>query len=251
MDWFTNQILVYVPVYSSILVIVYTTLYLTLDDAQIDNIMMVADVNRNESHQVWRWYTYSFAHGTTLHIVINVLGMSVYGFITEMLNSALFNNEKEELRKLVVAHLLPVRCVVIHAWSIIGGAFALGWQARATGGHYALIGASGGNYGLMGALGGYMHLHWKNLSVLEKVLYAIVIVSTAVAETIVYLTLHSSNISFVCHIGGALTGFLVGTAVYRGPPKEIALKYEDALRFWSMMVVVLFSIASAMNLLSM
>ena len=88
-----EQVITYVNVYTIVHLVVYLVLYFTIDSTDIEVIMMVVD-DRNRNFQAWRWYTYSLAHGNTIHITMNVLAMAIYGFIVESLNSELFASER-------------------------------------------------------------------------------------------------------------------------------------------------------------
>ena len=244
-----ERVLSYVHVYTFVHVVVYLVLYFTLDRSDIEAIMMVVD-DRNRNFQAWRWYTYSLAHGNTIHVAVNVVSMAIYGFIVESLNSELCFAEKPATRSMYAAHFLSARCAAIHNWSILGGAFAIGWQSRMTGGtELALIGASGGTYGLMGSLIGYLCIHWRAVDVCEKSLIVLMVVSTIVSETIVHIFLASSNISLACHLGGGITGVLAGLAFYRSPRSDLRLTHELPVRCSALSVLVVVVGASIANLL--
>ncbi len=194
-----------------------------MSPSQVDNILM--DTSYPIVKQAWRWYTYSYAHGSTVHIAVNVVTFFFYGGYMEYMNGTL-------------------RFAPMHTFTVLSGAFGLSWWARIhpQDGPYSVIGASGGTYGCLGMIVGHMVHNWNTIDQIIIWTYISTISCTFVLEIVLGVVL-SSNTSYATHVGGFLGGVLISLALSK------SIEHSFLIKYCFIALTTAYTIASVVNLL--
>ncbi len=153
-----------------------------------------------EDHQWWRIVSGAFLHGGLMHIAFNMIVLYQLGVITE----AIFGS---------------VRTAVIYAFALVGGGFAVLWVNF----HEPTVGASGAIFGLAGALGAAALRLGAQGRALAQQTMVFVVLNVAVGFLL-------PNISIAGHIGGLITGAVLGLVLFPRPRQLVAspVAIEDA-----------------------
>ena len=218
-----------VPIYTILLCPVYIVLYCTLSPSQVDNILMATSYPLVK--QAWRWCTYSYAHGSTVHIAVNVVTFIFYGGYMEYMNGTL-------------------RFAPMHTFAILSGAFGLAWWARIhpKDGPYSVIGASGGTYGCLGMIVGHMVHNWNTLDQIIIWTYISTILCTFVLEIVLGFVL-ASNTSYATHVGGFLGGVMISLSASKVMDLAKPIEHSFMMKCCFIILTAAYTIASVINLL--
>ena len=140
--------------------------------------------------QWWRIITSMFIHADFMHVLFNMFSLFLFG---------------PELEKIAG----KMRFLTIYFLAgIFGNVATLVLQA----GNYASVGASGAIYGIFGAFAALVYYTRHTMPQLKQVILPLVVIS-------VIITFISPNINVTGHIGGLVTGFLLGLSYFS--PKNI------------------------------
>jgi rhomboid protease GluP len=146
-----------------------------------------------QNHQYWRIVTGAFLHGGFAHIALNMFALWQLGSFVERVVGG-------------------PRMLVIYLVSLLGSGLAIVVFSYDS----ATVGASGAIFGLFGALVGMgLRLGAPGRSLIAQVVPVIVL-------NLVF-TFAVPNISAAAHVGGLLTGFIVGLIVFEMRPSRAAL----------------------------
>ncbi|HWK22615.1 MAG TPA: rhomboid family intramembrane serine protease [Ureibacillus sp.] len=140
--------------------------------------------------QWWRVITSLFLHAGFMHVLFNMFSLFLFG---------------PELEKIAG----KARFVTIYALAGIFGNVA---TFVTQDGMYASVGASGSIYGILGAFAALVYYTRRTMPQLKQVIMPLIIIS-------VIITFISPNINVAGHIGGLITGFLLGLSYFS--PKNI------------------------------
>lgn len=143
-----------------------------------------------EDGQWWRIITSMFIHADFMHVLFNMFSLFLFG---------------PELEKIAG----KMRFLTIYFLAgIFGNVATFVLQA----GNYASVGASGAIYGIFGAFAALVYYTRHTMPQLKQVILPLVVIS-------VIITFISPNINVTGHIGGLVTGFLLGLSYFT--PKNI------------------------------
>ncbi|MER1986328.1 MAG: rhomboid family intramembrane serine protease [Solibacillus sp.] len=181
------------PVVSSIIAINVFVFLLTILPGIGDQILFAGmSVNGLIAQgEWWRVLTSMFLHGGFMHVLFNMFSLFLFG---------------PELEKIAG----KMRFLTIYFLSgIFGGAATFATQDA----FYASVGASGAIFGIIGAFGALVYYTRNIMPQLRQVVLPIIVIS-------VIMTFLQPNINASAHIGGMVTGFLLGLFYFR--PKNMA-----------------------------
>jgi membrane associated rhomboid family serine protease len=137
----------------------------------------------------WRIVTGAFLHGSIMHIGFNMLALYQVGSIVE--------------RAMGTA-----RYFVVYACALVGSGFAVLWFNY----NQPTLGASGAIFGLFGALVAIgLSLPPRGMSLVTQTV-PIIVINLVLGFVI-------PNISVAAHVGGLVTGFVVGWLVFQIPSR--------------------------------
>lgn len=140
----------------------------------------------------WRLVTAMFLHGGFMHVLMNMFSLFVFA---------------PELEKFVGKGKF---IIIYFLAGLAGGMLTLLTQDAS----YASVGASGAIFGIFGAYGAIL-LRFRNLvPQLRQVILPIIIIS-------IIMTFLSTGINITAHIGGMVTGFIVGLFFFKPKPKAV------------------------------
>ncbi|KAF5307997.1 hypothetical protein FQR65_LT06565 [Abscondita terminalis] len=168
----------------------------------------------NKRKQIWRFFTYMFLHSNLVHVVLNVFTQCLFAFILEQNKSS-------------------IRVGIVYLLSGVVGALTATCLRRDL-----VVGASAGVYALLISylsriilnFNSTKHKAWKCLAVL-----------IIVASDVTYYFINSSykpnlvTISEGAHIGGAVSGFLLGLILYKSYDKESTTR-NKVIRVFALIV---------------
>jgi membrane associated rhomboid family serine protease len=138
----------------------------------------------------WRIVTAAFLHGSIMHIGFNMLALYQVGTIVERVMG-------------------PVRYLLVYACAIAGSGAAVVWLNYMQ----PTLGASGAIFGLFGALVAIgLSLPPRGMSIVTQTV-PIIAVNLALGFII-------PGISVAAHVGGLVTGFVVGWLVFQIPSRH-------------------------------
>ncbi|MFC7685931.1 rhomboid family intramembrane serine protease [Ureibacillus sp. GCM10028918] len=140
--------------------------------------------------QWWRIITSLFLHAGFMHVLFNMFSLFLFG---------------PELEKIAG----KMRFLTIYFLAGIFGNMATFVMQD---GMYASVGASGAIYGIFGAFAALVYYTRRTMPQLKQVIMPLIIIS-------VIITFISPNINVSGHIGGLITGFLLGLSYFS--PKNI------------------------------
>ncbi|QCR33980.1 rhomboid family intramembrane serine protease [Lysinibacillus sp. SGAir0095] len=140
--------------------------------------------------QWWRIITSMFLHAGFMHVLFNMFSLFLFG---------------PELEKIAG----KMRFLTIY---FLAGIFGNMATFVLQDGMYASVGASGAIYGIFGAFAALVYYTRRTMPQLKQVIMPLIIIS-------VIITFISPNINVTGHIGGLITGFLLGLSYFS--PKNI------------------------------
>jgi membrane associated rhomboid family serine protease len=146
--------------------------------------------------EIWRVWTYQFLHANIEHLVTNVLLQFLAGATLEIVHG-------------------PLRTGVLYTTGvIIGGCFHIIISPQV-----ALVGASGGGYTLLGVSLANVAMNYKEMNIYGKFIRILVLSLFMAAEIAVGIDRMSDendqNVSWACHLGGALVGLSFGIVILK------------------------------------
>jgi membrane associated rhomboid family serine protease len=151
-----------------------------------------------EHGQWWRIFTAAFLHGSIPHVALNMLALYQVGNLVERLFGKL-------------------RFALLYALSIVGSGIAVIWFNY----NQPTLGASGAIFGLFGALVAVgLRLGPRGRALIGQVV-------PIVALNLVF-TFAVPGISAAAHVGGLITGFIVGFGLFMMPSRERERAYAYA-----------------------
>lgn len=140
--------------------------------------------------QWWRVVTSLFLHAGFMHVLFNMFSLFLFG---------------PELEKIAgKARFLTIYFLA----GIFGNVATFVTQDNM----YATVGASGAIYGIFGAFAALVYYTRRTMPQLKQVIMPLIIIS-------VIITFLTPNINVAGHIGGLITGFLLGLSYFS--PKNI------------------------------
>ncbi|SOC18523.1 rhomboid protease GluP [Ureibacillus xyleni] len=140
--------------------------------------------------QWWRIITSVFIHGGFLHVLFNMFSLFLFG---------------PELEKIAG----KARFITIYVLAGIFGNVATFVTQDPL---YASVGASGAIFGIFGAFSALVYYTRRTMPQLKQIILPLVIIS-------VIITFLSPNVNIASHLGGLVTGFLLGLSYFS--PKRI------------------------------
>lgn len=154
--------------------------------------------------EAWRYFTYVFIHAGIGHIVMNLIVQLVVGVPLEMVHK--------------MWRIAPI---------YIAGAIVAAMLQNALDPHVTLVGASGAGYAILVAHASSLVLNWSEMSFRWYRLIAIAIFVTIDVGTALYTHYEACepDISHLGHVGGAVTGFLLGIVMLRNLRRHRWEKY--------------------------
>jgi len=138
--------------------------------------------------QLWRWWTYQFTHVGWPHLLVNILLNIIFGIPLEGVHGT-------------------KRMILMYNIGVLGGACAnFVFDAHAT-----VVGMSGGCYTLMGMHVADLIMNWSQKKY-RKPCICIIVVAVAADVLVAHAAYDDSSntTSYATHVGGAITGLLVG-----------------------------------------
>lgn len=143
-----------------------------------------------EDGQWWRIITSIFIHGGFIHLLFNMFSLFLFG---------------PELEKIAG----KARFITIYLLAgIFGNVVTFVFQE----GMYASVGASGAIFGIFGAFAALVYYTRRTMPQLKQIIMPLIIIS-------VIITFLSPNVNSASHLGGLITGFLLGLSYFS--PKNI------------------------------
>nr|MDP9105138.1 rhomboid family intramembrane serine protease [Candidatus Eremiobacteraeota bacterium] len=148
----------------------------------------------------WRVFTAAFLHGGIAHIALNMLALYWLGREVEAIYG-------------------KTRFAFLYALAIVGSGLAIIYFSPYT---LPTLGASGAIYGLFGALVAVGIRLGKRGRAMIVNMVPVIVLNLAITFTV-------PGISAAGHIGGLITGFLVGFVLFMGPRRaRLAYAYAAA-----------------------
>ena len=142
-----------------------------------------------EHGEWWRVVTAAFLHGSIMHIAFNMFALYQVGTIVERAMG-------------------PLRYLFVYACAIAGSGAAVLWFNYTQ----PTLGASGAIFGLFGALVAIgLSLPPRGMSIVTQTV-PIIVINLGLGFII-------PNISVAAHVGGLITGFVVGWLVFQIPSR--------------------------------
>lgn len=140
--------------------------------------------------QWWRILTSIFIHGGFIHVLFNMFSLFLFG---------------PELEKIAG----KARFITIYLLAgIFGNVATFVFQE----GFYNSVGASGAIFGIFGAFAALVYYTRRTMPQLKQIIMPLIIIS-------VIITFLSPNVNAASHLGGLITGFILGLSYFS--PKNI------------------------------
>ena len=144
------------------------------------------------NYDIWRLWTYQFAHAGVEHLLPNVIMQIIFGAFLEVVQG-------------------PLRVGCLYTLGVVfGGCFSLIVSP-----YMNLVGASAGVYALITAVLANTALNWSELEIWGRLARLFLSGGYLVLDILVYLYGDSGNVSYVAHTGGAIVGLLLGLVVLK------------------------------------
>lgn len=187
-----KQFLKLYPIVSTIIAINFIVYILTILPVFGDFIFYAGmSVNYLISEgQWWRIITSVFIHGGFIHVLFNMFSLFLFG---------------PELEKIAG----KARFITIY---LLAGIFGNVATVVTQDPLYASVGASGAIFGIFGAFSALVYYTRRTMPQLKQIIMPLVVIS-------VIITFLSPNVNIASHLGGLVTGFLLGLSYFS--PKRI------------------------------
>lgn len=144
----------------------------------------------------WRIFSAMFLHAGFMHVLFNMFSLYLFG---------------PELEK--IAGKARFTTIYLVAGIVGNVATYLFYDIS-----YASLGASGAVFGIFGAFGALVYYTRRTMPMLRKLILPIIIIS-------VIMTFLQSNVNIYAHLGGLVTGFLLGL-VYLHPKRILSWRKQ-------------------------
>lgn len=214
------------PFYTPIMFMVYMSIYFTICTNPQDSRNDGLDLDTGRGKEVYRWYTYSLLHLNAMHIGVNMFCLLIYCGLVEWDHGTW-------------------RTFAIHTCSILGGAFAAGWEARILKERLYVIGVSGGNYGMLSSQIGNLVLNWPELTLMRRIFYPLLLCSCVISDVVVNIVLYNDQISYSAHVGGFVFGVFAGMTLMKNIRK---LAWERRMQYVMASVFFVITLVGSINL---
>ncbi|MEK5331010.1 MULTISPECIES: rhomboid family intramembrane serine protease [unclassified Lysinibacillus] len=149
-----------------------------------------------QSGEWWRVFSAMFLHANFMHVLFNMFSLFLFG---------------PELEKIAG----KARFITIYLLSGIVGNMA---TFMLNDGSYASLGASGAIFGIFGAFGALVYYTRRTMPMLRKLILPIIVIS-------VIMTFLQSNVNVYAHLGGLVTGFILGL-IYLHPKRILSWRKQ-------------------------
>jgi len=149
-----------------------------------------------QSGEWWRVFSAMFLHANFMHVLFNMFSLFLFG---------------PELEKIAG----KARFITIYLLSGIVGNMA---TFMLNDGSYASLGASGAIFGIFGAFGALVYYTRRTMPMLRKLILPIIVIS-------VIMTFLQSNVNVYAHLGGLVTGFILGL-IYLHPTRILSWRKQ-------------------------
>ncbi len=149
-----------------------------------------------QSGEWWRVFSAMFLHANFMHVLFNMFSLFLFG---------------PELEKIAG----KARFITIYLLSGIVGNMATFMLNE---GGYASLGASGAIFGIFGAFGALVYYTRRTMPMLRKLILPIIVIS-------VIMTFLQSNVNVYAHLGGLVTGFILGL-IYLHPKRILSWRKQ-------------------------
>jgi len=144
----------------------------------------------------WRIFSAMFLHAGFLHVLFNMFSLYIFG---------------PELEKIAG----KARFITIYLLSGIVGNVAT-YLLNDSG--YGSLGASGAIFGIFGAFGALVYYTRRTMPMLRKLILPIIVIS-------VIMTFIQPNVNVYAHLGGLVTGFILGL-IYLHPKRILSWRKQ-------------------------
>uniref|UniRef100_A0A914HTQ6 non-specific serine/threonine protein kinase n=1 Tax=Globodera rostochiensis TaxID=31243 RepID=A0A914HTQ6_GLORO len=174
--------------------------------------------------QIWRYFTYMFVHVGFIHLLTNLVVQILLGIPLELVHKY-------------------GRVGILYLGGVVGGALLFFVTDR---GVY-LAGASGGVYTLLSAHIANVIMNWSEMQfnwVRASILGTFVSADIVIAVYQRYFSDLPNKVSYVSHIGGFVTGLLLGIVLLRNFRK---LEWET-YAWWGALVIFVLSVAVCLEI---
>ncbi|AVK86385.1 rhomboid family intramembrane serine protease [Lysinibacillus sp. B2A1] len=144
----------------------------------------------------WRIFSAMFLHAGFLHVLFNMFSLYIFG---------------PELEKIAG----KARFITIYLLSGIVGNMATYLLNDSS---YGSLGASGAIFGIFGAFGALVYYTRRTMPMLRKLILPIIVIS-------VIMTFIQPNVNVYAHLGGLVTGFVLGL-IYLHPKRILSWRKQ-------------------------
>jgi len=144
----------------------------------------------------WRIFSAMFLHAGFLHVLFNMFSLYIFG---------------PELEKIAG----KARFITIYLLSGIVGNVATYLLNDSS---YGSLGASGAIFGIFGAFGALVYYTRRTMPMLRKLILPIIVIS-------VIMTFIQPNVNVYAHLGGLVTGFILGL-IYLHPKRILSWRKQ-------------------------
>ncbi|MGE7943397.1 MULTISPECIES: rhomboid family intramembrane serine protease [Lysinibacillus] len=188
----------YYPVVST-LIAINLVLYVITILPGIGTLVMNYGIQVNfrvENGEWWRIFSAMFLHANFSHVFFNMFSLFLFG---------------PELEKIAG----KARFITIYLLSGIVGNMATYLLHESS---YGSLGASGAIFGIFGAFGALVYYTRRTMPMLRKLILPIIIIS-------VIMTFLQPDVNVYAHLGGLVTGFLLGL-IYLHPKRILSWRKQ-------------------------
>jgi rhomboid protease GluP len=188
----------YYPVVST-LIAINLVLYVITILPGIGTLVMNYGIQVNflvENGEWWRIFSAMFLHANFSHVFFNMFSLFLFG---------------PELEKIAG----KARFITIYLLSGIVGNMATYLLYESS---YGSLGASGAIFGIFGAFGALVYYTRRTMPMLRKLILPIIIIS-------VIMTFLQPDVNVYAHLGGLVTGFLLGL-IYLHPKRILSWRKQ-------------------------
>jgi membrane associated rhomboid family serine protease len=217
------------PWYTMMTILLYIVLYtnIPVGSKEFDALSL----RLSKSKQSYRWYSYSYIHGSDIHLATNIILYIVVSIPIEYDN-------------------FIWRTFLIQFFSIIGGACGPGWEQRLLqpDTKITVVGASGGIYGMLASISGNLILNWSELPMYKRLIYISMLSCMVTSDVVVSSIFPNPSISYSCHMGGFIAGTFAGICCMKNIK---VLQWERRLRIASGSVLSIYIFMGAINLFTL
>lgn len=197
-----KQYITLYPVVSSIIAINLIVFVLTLIPGFGEELLF-AGMSVNgliAAGEWWRIITSMFLHAGFMHVLFNMFSLFLFG---------------PELEKIAG----KMRFLTIY---FLAGIFGVAATFATQDAYYASVGASGALYGIFGAFGALVYYTRHLFPQLRQIILPLIVIS-------IIMTFLTPNINIAAHLGGLITGFILGV-VYFNPKNMVRWRKQSIKR---------------------